>query len=117
VASVLDNSIRDVAIAGYAPDGAPIIRYNTFVLSSLEPQTRLFFYGHECAHHKLAHAARNIPFSQEQEADCWSIRELVRAALFGDGDIAAGQRTWRTSGPVTGRICRGHGGPSICAPA
>jgi hypothetical protein len=87
VASVLDNSIRDVAIAGYAAGGAPIIRYNTVVLSWFSPQTRLFWYGHECAHHKLAHAIRNIPFSQEQEADCWSIRTLVRAGLVDEDDV------------------------------
>ena len=52
VASVLDNSIRDVAIAGYAPNGAPII-----------------------------------------------IRELVRAGLFVDGDIAAVQRCMANFGP------------------
>jgi hypothetical protein len=93
VASVLNAQVNDVAVANWAPNGAPVIHYNPYVLARLSPQTRVFFYAHECAHHALAHAIRNIPFEREQEADCWAVRALVaRGVLNPDGDVAAVQR-------------------------
>ena len=47
VASILDNSINDVAIARLDNLGRPIIQYNTAVLGSFCPETRLFWYAHE----------------------------------------------------------------------
>ena len=93
VASILNPALPDVAMASLAPNGAPIIQYNPNVLITLSPQTRMFFYAHECAHHALAHMARNIPFRQEQEADCWAIQTLVQRGIFTlQGDVAAVQR-------------------------
>jgi len=93
VASILDVTVPDVAVARWAPNSAPVILYNPNVLARLAPQTRLFFYAHECAHHALAHGVRNIPFLQEQEADCWAIRTLVgRRILDGGDDVDAVQR-------------------------
>jgi hypothetical protein len=93
VASVLNQALPDVAMAHIAPNGAPIIQYNPHVLERLSPQTRLFFYAHECAHHALAHLARHVPFQQEQEADCWAIRTLVQAGrLDPNGDVGAVQQ-------------------------
>jgi len=102
VASVRNDAINDVAVAGNAPNGAPIIQYNTRVLASLQPQTRLFFYAHECAHHALAHSVRNVPFTQEQEADCWAVRTLTERGDLDDDDVSvvqsdisrAGQGDW-----------------------
>lgn len=123
VASIMDPSLQDVAGAGYAPNGAPIIKYNPAVLSSFAPQTRLFWYGHECGHHKLAHSIRNIPTSQEQEADCWSIRTLVRAGLLDDDDVEIvqgdlsrlGRGDWmHLAGPIRAinlQRCLGSGRP------
>jgi len=92
VASIMNTNLPDVAAANWAPNGAPIIMYNPYVLARLSPQTRLFFYAHECAHHALGHAIRSIPFHQEQEADCWGIRTLVaRGALNGSQDVMAVQ--------------------------
>jgi hypothetical protein len=89
VASVLNPGLADVAAASWAPNGAPLIQYNPNVLVRLAPQTRTFFYAHECAHHALAHGVRNIPFQQEQEADCWAIQTLVaRGILDRDRDVA-----------------------------
>jgi hypothetical protein len=88
VASVLNPALNDVAAANWAPNGAPVIQYNPNVLIRLAPQTRTFFYAHECAHHALAHGVRNIPFQQEQEADCWAIQTLVSRGVFGVQDIA-----------------------------
>jgi hypothetical protein len=93
VASILNPQLPDVAAANWAPNQAPIIIYNPYVLARLSPQTRLFFYAHECAHHALAHGIRNIPFAQEQEADCWAIRTLVaRRMLDPYRDVAAIQQ-------------------------
>jgi hypothetical protein len=91
VASVLNTAVPDVAMASWAPNGTPVIQYNPNVLVRLSPQTRVFFYGHECAHHALAHAIRNIPFAQEQEADCWAIRTLVGRGALSGRDVMAVQ--------------------------
>jgi len=97
VASVVRYGLGDVATATYA-NGAPIILYDPNVLSWLSPQTRLFFYGHECGHHALAHAMRNIPFSREQEADCFGIRELFKKGLLSSTDLAVIQRDLARAG-------------------
>jgi len=88
VASIRDSSIQDVAIANIAPNGAPIILYNPHILGMLSAPTRLFFYAHECAHHALAHAVKNIPMTREQEADCWGIRTLVSRNMVSGSDLA-----------------------------
>lgn len=86
VASI-DQPVQDVAMATYAPSGEPIIIYNPQALSWLSPPTRLFFYAHECAHHVLGHAVRNIPFMQEQEADCWAVQQIVSKGLLSNEDV------------------------------
>ena len=50
VASILDNNINDVAIARLVNLGRPVIQYNTAVLGSFSPETRLFWYVHEGGH-------------------------------------------------------------------
>src|SRR5688572_5140707 len=87
VASVRNDGINDVAIARSAPNGAPIIEYNVQVLAKLQPQTRLFFYAHECAHHALAHGVRGHPLTREQEADCWAVRTLTERGDLDDDDM------------------------------
>lgn len=98
VASVSRPGLGDVASATYAPNGAPVIYYDPNVLSWLSPQTRLFFYGHECGHHVLAHSVRNIPLSREQEADCFGIRELFRRGLLSRSDLTAIQNDLARAG-------------------
>lgn len=98
VASVLRQGLGDVAFATHAPDGSPVILYDPNVLATLSPQTRLFFYGHECGHHALAHSVRNIPLSAEQEADCFGIRELVGRGLLSEDDLPVIQRDISRSG-------------------
>jgi len=87
VASVLQPNLGDVAMATYAPNGWPVILYDPAVLSWMAPQTRLFFYAHECGHHALAHSIRNVPFAAEQEADCFGIRELMRNGRLRRSDL------------------------------
>lgn len=92
VASVMNPSVQDVAMATYAPNGAPIIVYNPYIVSWLSPPTRLFFYAHECAHHVLAHGVRGHPLVREQEADCWGVQQLVSKGLLSDEDLSAVQQ-------------------------
>lgn len=100
VASLLDVRVQDVAIAGLAPDGTPIIRYNPNVLSWFHPKTRLWWYGHECGHHALGHNfGTTHPMRVEQDADCFGIRSLVDAGLVDDGDISAIQLDLSRLGP------------------
>jgi hypothetical protein len=88
VASIRNAGISDVAEARFAPSGAPIIFYNPRVLSWFAPQTRLWWYGHECAHHALGHLRlRAFPPAAERQADCWAASELVRKGLLGREDI------------------------------
>ena len=47
VAFILDNSINDVAIARLDNLGWPIIDYNTAVLGSFCPKTRLFWHTYD----------------------------------------------------------------------
>jgi hypothetical protein len=88
VASVANNSLQDVAMAALGPNGQPIIYYNQLVLSNLSPQSRLFWYGHECGHHALGHTlGRSYPSSREQEADCFGITTLVGAGRLDLNDV------------------------------
>jgi hypothetical protein len=82
VTYVPDATIPDIAIASYAPNGAPIVRVHPGVLALVHPMTQTFFMAHECGHHVLAHSVRNIPLAQEQEADCFAIVQLVQQGIF-----------------------------------
>jgi hypothetical protein len=88
VVSIMNTSIQDVAMATYAPNGAPVIVYNPNVVVWLSAPTRLFFYAHECAHHVLAHEVRGNSLTQEQEADCWAIAYLIKIGMLGQNDVA-----------------------------
>jgi hypothetical protein len=88
VASVASFSIPDIAMASFAPNGAPVIYYNPRVLPWVHPQTRLFFYAHECGHHALSHHfSGGLPVEKEQEADCFGIRTLRQRHLLSDLDL------------------------------
>lgn len=75
VASILDYSINDVAIARIER-GQAVIRYNPNVLAQMSEATRQFFYVHECAHHALQHTVQRPSLSSERQADCWAIRTM-----------------------------------------
>lgn len=87
VGAVPNDSLRDVARAYIARNG-PVIEYNRFVLYRLSQQSRLFWYGHECAHHARGHTLGTThPLRQEQDADCYSIVTLVDAGLLSLSDV------------------------------
>ena len=94
VASVEDSGLRDVAMARVEPGVGPVIYYNPRVLAMLSPQTRIFFYFHECAHHVLGHTiGSSHPLQVEQQADCWAIRSLVATGRMSryDVDVVQGE--------------------------
>ncbi len=86
VASIPNNNLNDVAVAMLSPNDEPLILYNPYTLSWLQPQTQQFFYYHECAHHALGHVFISIPTRREQEADCWAMRTLYER-VFDDEDV------------------------------
>ena len=86
VASIRDVTLNDVANASVA-NGIPIVRYNPNVLRQMSDVTRLFTYGHECAHHALGHALGAFSWDRELQADCWSIRTLTERGYIGEHDV------------------------------
>ena len=97
VASIRDDTLNDVAKASFY-NGRPVIQYNPRVLAWVSPQTRLFFYGHECGHHKLGHLLQGLRLGQEQEADCFGIVVLVRNGMLSETDIRYIQRDLAQAG-------------------
>ena len=91
VASVLDPSINDVAMAAIQM-GQAVIRYNPGVLASMAEPTRRFFYMHECAHHALAHTVSNPSLSNERAADCWAIKMMRERMNLSIAELRAIQR-------------------------
>lgn len=87
VVSVRDVTVDNVAVARRLPDGTPIIQYNPNVLATFRPETRLFWYAHECGHHVLGHPLGNNPLTREKEADCWAVRTLVEADMIDGADL------------------------------
>ena len=89
VASVVNFSIADVAQASAAANGMPVIYYNPRVLVWMHPQTRVFFYTHECGHHALGQilSGSGPSLEDEQEADCWGIRTLRKKNLISEADL------------------------------
>lgn len=88
VVSLVNPGLPDVAMATYTPTGTPVVIFNPGAIRWVSEPTRRFFYAHECAHHALAHSVRGIPFTQEQEADCWAVRKLISSDDFGEDDLA-----------------------------
>jgi hypothetical protein len=86
VPSVPNAGLQDVAQATIL-NGRAIIYFNPAVLAWTRPQTRLFFYAHECGHHALGHVMSGLRLGQEQEADCWGISRLRELGLLSDRDV------------------------------
>jgi len=88
VASVLRPGLGDVAKSTLDSKGRPVILYDPMVLSWFHPQTRLFWYAHECAHHALGHLiGSTFPLLVEEEADCWGIKTLYKRGILSDADV------------------------------
>ncbi len=85
-----DMNLPDIAMASIVR-GQPVIIYNPQVVLMSGPQTRRFFYFHECGHHALGQVLSGvtIPLRTEQEADCWAARTLVESGEFDRDDLIA----------------------------
>ncbi len=68
--------------------GVPFIVMDTELLRTLPAKLRLFFYGHECAHHVLGHWYAKSGNS-ELEADCWAIKDARDRNLFNRDDVSS----------------------------
>lgn len=86
VASIPTN-VNNVAVAYQDFMGRPIIAYNRNVLNKFSPITRLFWYFHECAHHRLGHSLFNIPLTREKDADCWAIVAMQKEGLLTEAKL------------------------------
>lgn len=86
-------NLADIAMATIA-GGQPVILYNPQWVLSVSPETRRFFYFHECGHHALGQviSGQNIPYASEQAADCWAARTLVRSGEFSRESLRTVQR-------------------------
>ena len=99
VASINAPQLQDVAVARIDPPGVPVIYYNPNVLAWLQPQTRTFFYYHECAHHVRGHTLGSMhPLLVEQDADCWAIQNLVGSGSFSEYDVQVVQQDLARAG-------------------
>lgn len=95
-----------VAIAGRARDGRPIIAYNKAAMRRFHLITRVYIYYHECAHHVLGHSSGNRPVTRESDADCWSIRYMARRGLL----------TWKGLRWIQADLSRFGGGDRVHPP-
>lgn len=66
----------------------PYIQMDPDRLVTLPPKLQQFFFGHECAHHVLAHNFYPTP-TVEVDADCWSIMFGRDRGLFSRQDVEA----------------------------
>lgn len=66
----------------------PVIKVDPDVMTSLPGKLQMFFFLHECGHHKLGHLV-NSAETAEADADCWAIQAGRDAKLFSREDVAA----------------------------
>lgn len=68
---------------GNARPSKRIIRVNPHRLAKLPAAVRLFWYAHECAHHRLPPPLNR----SETAADCWAIKRARDAGLLRRDDV------------------------------
>lgn len=88
------RAVRMYTVAGLGDVGyselffrVPVIKLDPDVLATLSDKLQIFFFLHECAHHKLAHLV-NVSETAELEADCWAIRTGRDMRLLSRDDVA-----------------------------
>lgn len=88
VESILDPALT-MSFETRIENGRAVIRYNPDVLPRLQPATRMFLFGHECARLNLGIAA-DAPRSADaaRRADCRGLTTLMRSQLLGVADFA-----------------------------
>lgn len=81
------DQLGDVARA-WVINRMPVIALDVERMKTLPPKLQVFFFGHECAHHRLGHTY-NASLDSENEADCWSIKTARKRGYFGRPDVEA----------------------------
>lgn len=87
VHTVRVSDLGDVARA-WVVNRMPFIVMDRGRLAKLPPKLQLFFYAHECSHHKMGHWM-NTTMDSEREADCMAIREGRDNGLFARDEVVA----------------------------
>ena len=82
VAVIADDSLPTL-VGSTVDAGQATIRYNSTLLPRLLPQTRLFFFAHECARHAMGEATKaSHSVARSREADCLGLATLLEARLI-----------------------------------
>ena len=77
-------------VASSIEDGKPTIRYSQVVLPRLLPQTRLFFFAHECARHAMGEAGQLAhSVARSRDADCLGLATLLESGLIKRDELPA----------------------------
>ncbi len=94
----LGRQVRTYAVAGLGDVGwseiffrVPVIKLDPDVLRTLPGKMQVFFFLHECGHHKLGHLLSGSR-EAEPEADCWAIKTGRDSGFYGRADVEAFRR-------------------------
>lgn len=98
------RQVQTYTVAGLGDAGwseiyfrVPVIKLDPQILDTLPGRLQVFFFLHECGHHKLGHLASGSG-QAEPEADCWAVQTGRDQALFQREDVVAFGRYFASSG-------------------
>lgn len=99
----LGRQVRTYTVAGLGDAGwseiffrVPVIKLDPDVLRTLPGKMQVFFFLHECGHHKLGHLLSGSG-EAEPEADCWAIKTGRDSGFYGRADVMAFERFFALS--------------------
>ncbi len=91
----LGRQVRTYDVAGLGDAGwseiffrVPVIKLDPDVLRTLPGKMQVFFFLHECGHHKLGHLLSGSG-EAEPEADCWAIKTGRDSGFYARDDVVA----------------------------
>lgn len=98
------RQVQTYTVAGLGDAGwseiyfrVPVIKLDPDVLATLPGKLQVFFFLHECGHHKLGHLVSGSA-AAETEADCWAVHTGRDGHLFEREDVVAFGRYFASSG-------------------
>ena len=96
--------VRTYEVAGLGDAGfsemffkVPVIKIDPDVMGTLPGKLQVFFFLHECGHHKLGHLVSGSA-QAETEADCWAIHTGRENHFYDRDDIVAFGHYFEASG-------------------
>lgn len=96
--------VRTYTVAGLGDAGfseiffkIPVIKIDPDVMGTLPGKLQVFFFLHECGHHKLGHLVSGSA-QAETEADCWAIHTGRDNHFYDRDDIVAFRQYFEASG-------------------